>query len=316
MGRNELSNRYYNNLSCKIFILGHATQGESAILLLCDENEIVYSCVIDSFVANDKIVAKELLYGLGVKQITELFWTHPHDDHSEGILDLIETFNPNSIYIASELHTLPNNIVNTSSEVLSTINKYRGYDRRFKNEPKVIGIGTNHIIHSETLQVGEKYVPFQVLTIAPPSGKIRKNVIDNNYNSLNDYSIVLSVTIGDYSILFTGDVQDRIISYANDDLAINVPVPNLLKIPHHGSSGSTHILDLFNSEDSVDIGVTTAKKSSLLPTDEALTLYQTKCKNIYKIDPASTEYATWGIEVNIIDGTVTNLVCESFISSD
>lgn len=313
MKRNELSCRYYNSLTCKIFILGHATQGESIIFMLCDESEVVYTGVVDSFTSNDRIVVKDLLHGFEITHITDLFWTHPHDDHSDGIIELIEEFSPESIYLASELHSLPNDISSISSEVLAQINTYRGYDRRIKNVPKVRGIGTNSTIHSETLQVGSKYVPFEMFAIAPSTGRVRKRVIDKQFNSLNDFSLVLSVNIGDFSVLLSGDIQNRMIDAANEDLCHDLFTPNLLKIPHHGSNDSVNILSFFDEEDTIDFGITTAKKSSGLPRDAAMKVYGSRCDHTYRIDPEAIQLAVWGIEVDIIAGTVTTLVNKSFV---
>ena len=312
MKRNELSSRYFNSLSCKIFILGHATQGESAIIFLCDGAEIVYTCVVDSFVSNDRIVVKDMLHGFSVPHITDLFWTHPHDDHSDGIIELIEEFSPENVFLSAELHSLPDTVRSISSEVLNKINTYKGYDKRIKYAPKIRGICTNYTICSETLHVGSKFVPFTMFTIAPSSGRVRKKVIDNQFNSLNDFSLAFSVNIGDFSILLTGDIQNRMIDAANEDLCQTVYTPNLLKIPHHGSNDSTNILNLFDQEDIIDFGVTTAKKSSSLPRDTAMKSYSARCDHTYYIDPKSTHLAVWGIEADIIAGTVKNITCKAF----
>lgn len=313
MRRNELSDRYYNNLTCKIFVMGHATQGESIAVILYDGVDVVYSCIVDAFVANDRIVPKELLHGLGITQITELFWTHPHEDHSDGIAELIDEFTPLYIYIANELHTIPSKEDTTIGMVLSKINSFRGYDKRCKNQPKVLGISTNSYVRAETLRVGTKFVDFEIFTVAPPDGIVRKKSIDGNYRSPNDYSVVLSMNIGDFSVLLTGDIQDRIIEAANEDLFRNIPVPNLLKIPHHGSIDSVKILDLFETDESIDIGITTAKKSSFLPRQEALDIYCSRCAMAYRIDPTTSCWAIWGIEVDVIAGTATEIRKEAFV---
>ena len=132
MRNNLLFKQYYRELICKIFILGNPSQGESIIFILYGDQQIIYSCVVDSFVQNDRIAPKDLLYGLGIDKISDLFWTHPHDDHSNGLVELIETFTPQSIYIPIELQRLPENNRSLSAGVLDHINKYKGYDRRCK----------------------------------------------------------------------------------------------------------------------------------------------------------------------------------------
>ena len=52
MMNNPLFNQYYQELICKIFILGHPSQGESIVFVLYGDNQIIYSCVVDSFIQN------------------------------------------------------------------------------------------------------------------------------------------------------------------------------------------------------------------------------------------------------------------------
>ena len=61
MRNNSLFNQYYQELVCEIFILGHPSQGESIIFILYGDQEIIYSCVVDSFVQNNNVVPKDLL---------------------------------------------------------------------------------------------------------------------------------------------------------------------------------------------------------------------------------------------------------------
>lgn len=312
MRNNDLFRRYYQELTCKLFVAGHSVQGESIIFVLYGDKEIIYSCVVDSFALNDRIVPKDLLYALGIEHITDLFWTHPHDDHSDGILDLIEEFKPDNVYLSNELHSLAPDNTSLSANVLEQINKYKSYDRRYRYQPKIQGIGTNTGLRSEILRVGSYIIPFDMFTIAPCSGKVRRNAIENRFSELNDYSLVVSINIGDFSVLLTGDVQDRMIGYANDDLYRPVPTPNILKVPHHGSKDSLNITRLFSDDQVVDIAITTAKQSSNLPRNEAIQHYTSRCQNIFKIVPNSNDGAVWGVEVDILKATINQLVNKNF----
>ena len=311
MINNPLFNQYYQQLTCKIFILGHPSQGESIVFVLYGDKRIIYSCVVDSFVQNDRVVPKDLLYGLGVDKITDLFWTHPHDDHSNGLVELIETFTPQSIYIPIELQRLPENNRSLSASVLEHINKYKGYDRRCKHQPRVQGLAANMYLYNEYLSVGQYAVAFQLFAAAPCSGKVRKNAVDGNYSTLNDYSVVLELIVGDFSVFLTGDVQNRMVGFMSEELSMSIPTPNILKIPHHGSKDSTDIINLFSDDWLTDIAVTTAKRSSDLPRDEALQYYNSCCEKVFRVVPTATNNAIWGVEVNILNGTITQILNEN-----
>lgn len=312
MRNNDLFRRYYNELICKIFVEGHSLQGENIIVALYGDAELIYSCAVDSFVLNDRIVPKDLLHAIEIDHITDLFWTHPHDDHSDGILELIDEFKPENVYIPSELHSLPSGETSVSAGVLKSINKYKCYDRRFSYQPKIQGIATNFTLYSEFLHVGSYNIPFEIFTIAPCSGKVRNNAVKGHFSTLNDYSIVVSMIIGDFSLLLTGDVQNRMIECADSDLYRPVPTPNILKIPHHGSNDSVNIMTLFSDDQPVDIAITTSKRSSNLPRNEAMQYYNPYCHNIFKINPDSKEAAVWGVEVDILKATITQIVNKNF----
>lgn len=313
MKNNALFKQYYQKLVCKIFILGHPSQGESIVFVLYGDGQIIYSCVIDSFVQNDRVAPKELLCGLGIDRISDLFWTHPHDDHSNGLKELIENFTPQNIFIPTELQKLPESKRSISADVLDYINQFNGYDGRYKRyQPKIQGLAANMCLYNEILVVGSYYVPFQLFAIAPCSGKVRKKAVDEDFSTLNDYSIVLELIVGDFSVLLTGDVQNRMINYMEEELSIPVPTPNVLKIPHHGSNDSINITNIFSDDCLTDIAVTTAKRSSNLPRDEALQHYNSYCERVFRIVPTATDNAIWGAEVDILEGTITQLVQRNF----
>ena len=312
MRNNSLFNQYYQELVCEIFILGHPSQGESIIFILYGDQEIIYSCVVDSFVQNNNVVPKDLLINLKVDKITDLFWTHPHDDHSDGLLELIKEFTPRSVYIPAELQQLPEDVNNISANVLKHINAYKSYDRRYKYQPQVRGLAANMYLYNEFLSVGQYSVPFQLFAVAPCSGKVRKNAVDGNYSTLNDYSVVLELIIGDFSVFLTGDVQNRMIEFMNEELSMSIPTPNILKIPHHGSKDSTRITDLFEDDCITDIAVTTAKQSSRLPREEALQHYNSHCEKVFKISSTAIDTAIWGVKVDILNATITQLIKKKF----
>lgn len=312
MKNNILVDLYYHELTCKIFVLGHPSQGESIVFILYGDKRIIYSCVIDSFIQDGRVVPNDLLTSLEINKINDLFWTHPHDDHSAGLIDLIEKYAPEKIYIPTELHGLAEDSKSVSAGVLDYINNFNGYDRRRSNQPKVCGLAANTHLYDKCISVGGYSVPFRFFTVAPCSGMVRKDSIDGKYSTLNDYSIVLDIIVGDFSILLTGDVQNRMITFVEEELSVPIYAPNILKIPHHGSKESIHITNLFDDSELMDIAVTTAKRSSNLPRDEALRHYSSHCRNVFRISTTATSTAIWGVEVDILSGTITQLKKDNF----
>ena len=164
------------------------------------------------------------------------------------------------------------------------------------------------------MRVNNISIPFSIFTVAPCTGKIRRNAITQNFNSLNDYSIVTSVVLGDFSLLLTGDIQDQMIFYLQDEICRDIPCPNILKIPHHGSGYSLQITSLFGENSKYNIAIATSKKSSKLPTQTALEHYKKFYNQVYKIDPNSTDISIWGVEVDVLQATITEIVNKNFLN--
>lgn len=134
--------------------------------------------------------------------------THPHEDHIGGLDDIIDNFQIGILYIPDAITT-----TKTFTDVLDAIeNKNMTYT--------VPTIG-------DTFSLGD--------------ARIKVIYTGTDTTDLNNTSIVLKLTFGTTSFLFTGDatkkVEEKILS---QDIKADV-----LKVGHHGSeySSSTNFLD-------------------------------------------------------------------------
>lgn len=312
MKKNEIAKTFYQTLTCKLYVLGAPSEGESILFIMYGDKHIIYSCITDSFTMDNINVPISIAEQCGIDHVTDIFWTHPHDDHSDGLIEIIDKYTPEYVYIPADLHSLPDDSPELSKSVLEKINQYHSCDRRYHHQPCVVDIGTNYTIAEKVLNVSGKKIPFSIYTVAPAIGKVRRDVITDNFNKLNDFSLAISINIGDFSILLTGDMQDQMIRYVYDDLQRELVTPNLLKLPHHGSKGSLKIVSLFDSNIKIDAAVTTSKKSSKLPRKEALDFYSLYCDRIYKIDNDAESIGIWGVEIDILNATVIDLGTQNY----
>lgn len=312
MKKSEISKSFYHKLTCKVYILGASSEGESVLFIVYGDDKIIYSCITDSFIVDKVNIPEKILEECHLHQITDVFWTHPHDDHSAGLIDLIEKYKPEYVYIPSELQSLPDTFSVIPQNVLNKINMYPSFDNRYSYQPRIEGIGANYCVLDKILSVNGVKIPFSIYTIAPAVGRTRRDVITQNYGAINDFSIAVSIIIGDFSILLTGDIQDRMIQYVASDLQRDIPTPNLMKIPHHGSKESLTIMSLFDTLPTIDVAVTTAKKSSKLPKIEALDFYDPLCDRIYKIKDDIQGVAIWGADIDIINATMNEIELQNY----
>ena len=122
----------FNEFSLLIYVVGgQGGIGEGILILFLKGNEVLKTISIDSCQAVFKghvcNLLDNLLKHFNVKKIDCFVWTHPHNDHSEGLDVLIESYyRKGSIgVIPKQIYGNDNDIVKMSSlsqRVLKTFN--------------------------------------------------------------------------------------------------------------------------------------------------------------------------------------------------
>lgn len=173
-------------------------QGDSA-LVLCDGDAML----IDGGTSSNSSLIYSYLKKMDVHKLDYMVASHPHDDHVGGLAGAL-------------------NFAEVEKVLCSTAE----YD-------------------SEPFEDFVKYVEKQEVSIEVPevgdSFNVGSSIVDilgvNSSNDENNASIVLKVTYGDTSFLFTGDAAgeaEQVLLNSGCDLSSTV-----LKIGHHGSSVGT-----------------------------------------------------------------------------
>ena len=197
----------------------------------------------------------------GVKELTAVVATHPHEDHIGGLDTIIHSFPPKQVYMGSVTST-----TKTFEDFISTVNASGATKIRVKAGAK--------------LDVSE-ISGLSGVFLAPNS---------DQYDDLNNYSTVLKITFGKVSFLLTGDAED--VSEAEmlksgQDLHATV-----LKVGHHGSSSSTtrEFLKAVSPKYGViSVGV---KNDYGHPTQVTLNTLENAALQVYRTDQEGTIVAT------------------------
>lgn len=149
-----------------------------------------------------------------IKKLDYVIGTHPHEDHIGGLDAVIESFDIGAVYMPKAMST-----TKTFEDVLKAISNK--------------GLKVNTPIPGTNINLGSA-----VFTILAPNSE--------RYESTNNYSIVIKLTNGKNSFLFTGDaesISEKEMLAKGFDLYAEV-----LKVGHHGSTTSTtkEFLDMVN----------------------------------------------------------------------
>ena len=184
------------NVTIKFIDVG---QGE-AILIALPEKTVL----IDAGPTGSAPKITQVLHELGRKKIDYLVATHPDGDHIGGMADVISSTHIGTIYA-------PNKTNNTAT--------YRKFLTAIQNNSLQITLAEAGTVIDQT----DSYK----LEILWPTK-------DANFPDTNDYSIIIKLTVGNKTFLFTGDAPTSAI------LQTNPGHIDVLKISHHGSRTGTN----------------------------------------------------------------------------
>ena len=182
--------------------------GQADSILVCSGGETM---LVDAGDIGGGDAVVDYLKSQGVEKLDYLVMTHPHADHIGGMPEVLEAFPVGTVILpdaeaATKLYT----------RVLESI---------FEKE-----LAVQQPIPGDSFSLGEA----QCLILGPAA---------LDYEELNNFSVVLKVTLGDTSFLLTGDAEAQA---EQDILDTGADVQaNVLKVGHHGSytSSSQAFLD-------------------------------------------------------------------------
>ena len=183
------------NVTIKFIDVG---QGEAILIALPEK-----TMLIDAGPTGSAPKIAQVLQELGRNKIDYLVATHPDEDHIGGMADVISSTQIGTIYA-------PNKTNNTAT--------YRKFLAAIQNNNLQITLAEAGTIIDQT----DDYK----LEILWPKK-------DANFPDTNDYSIIIKLTVGNKTFLFTGDAPTSTILDSNPGHI------DVLKLSHHGSRTGT-----------------------------------------------------------------------------
>ena len=183
------------NVTIKFIDVG---QGEAILIALPEK-----TMLIDAGPTGSAPKIAQVLQELGRNKIDYLVATHPDEDHIGGMADVISSTQIGAIYA-------PNKTNNTAT--------YRKFLTAIQNNNLQITLAEAGTIIDQTNN-------YKLEILWPTK--------DANFPDTNDYSIIIKLTVGTKTFLFTGDAPTSAILDANPGHI------DVLKLSHHGSRTGT-----------------------------------------------------------------------------
>lgn len=181
-------------------------QGDSELIRLPGGENILIDAGTSS--TEDELVGE--LRSLGAETLDLVVATHPHADHIGGMAAVIDAFDVRQVVMPR-----------ISESDTPTTKTYENLLQSIADKGLTITLAEPG---DELLSSGGA-----VLTVLAPNGE--------DYGDLNNYSVVLRLTYGEDSFLFTGDAEE---ASEEEMLSLDWPLTaTVLKCGHHGSETST-----------------------------------------------------------------------------
>jgi competence protein ComEC len=184
--------------------------------------------------------------------------THPHADHVTGLVDVLERYEVGEVWGTGAVHT--------SQVYLNFLNLIKEKHLSFR-----------------VVQPGEEYhLPVGTVTVLYPL----KSFVGVRITNLNESSIVAKLTQGNFSLLLTGDIEEKG-QQELVDLRLDMQTA-ILKVPHHGSDGADLTNFITSIQPKLAIISAGAKNRYGHPHPETLAHYQALDIPILRTDSDGT----------------------------
>ena len=217
-----------------------------AALLLCDEQALL----IDGGNVADSSLIVAYLKKLNIDYLDYVVCTHAHEDHVGGLSGALSVAGAGVVY---------------APETTADTKAYNNFVRKAAEQ----NLQITHPAPGDNITLGSSTVQFL--------GPITENVDD-----INSTSIVLKITYGNTSFLFTGDAErDEELTILDAGYDLNADV---LKVGHHGSDCSTSYVFLREVMPQYSVISVGAGNSYGHPTEEVLSRLRDADVEVYRTD--------------------------------
>ena len=280
----------YHDFTLEVHVIGYRTKGESIVVLFKEGQRTFYSMVIDCYGKKKGRATinktTDILVRNGVTSLPMIIMTHPHEDHINGIKSLIDKFCDDKTMFYSSTHSfdINNQTVKLTKQEVKLLRLVRAINEKKKTFSNVIGVSSEghvslrNIYLYDNIDCDEQNPIIIEVNALTPITSINDAKRINKDLDPNDLSIAIILCICDYYFLFGADMTDDHIDYLDSETMSAV---RFLKIPHHASDTSSHLVHFF-LRDQLDYACSTSYHigRSHLPLKTILQQYSAVSKRV------------------------------------
>jgi hypothetical protein len=270
---------YQKTLILDTYLIGYKNAGESIIFIIYTDNNISYTGVIDCYEYNNLNKTIDILNKKNIKNLDFICWTHPDEDHSIGIDNLVKLYANEKTKVF-----LPGHINGEEYEynlrIKNTFNMFNeNIMSRKRKKYTVRDVCDNTRLEYKKFDGGVKGIyEFKILSIAPNSTLLRKNDFKSSFVK-NDYSVAVILSLGEFNLLFSGDIENQTISKFEEYYLPEYI--DYIKVPHHTSDRSDKILKYLDSENKCEVACSTVFRKTHLPKKTMIETYKNFAREFY-----------------------------------
>lgn len=233
-----------------VYHIGYSKQGEGSLFILyTDTGKVLYSLAIDCYEESQCNETRNILkYWKLEKKLNMFIWTHPHDDHSIGVKEIIQTFcNNNSVICIANILSLKekcSDVCKKNIEYIQTLTSRK----TVKNKWHINSMVHFPEIMDEVYFNGEceiKKLVVQCISPVTELGGMEAGKKNPDFNMMS-IGCIVKIKMKDQNInfLFAGDMEHYTIEKLIEEESESIPnIYNYIKIPHHGSENAENMIE-------------------------------------------------------------------------
>ncbi len=300
--------RDFTELSLRIYTIGYPQVGECLLCVLFGAKIPLFTFVVDSYSLSGQGLHAlcDILDTIKVRVIDVLVWTHPHDDHSVGIEDLLDRYDPQrkaKIFISDGIAQNKESIGQNARAAYEYLVSHYNRGQRYNLNGISVTSGEVRNITAVDIKEGRSG---NILTcdfqfVAPLNPRVIRQEFNINVDP-NAMSIMFALSLNRINYLFCGDTEDTTLNQINYEVLKNA---RFVKIPHHGSNNCVRLIDYLEDSMIKDVvAVTTVFTPKELPRQEVLKKYEKSCAAIYSTESGDEKYGCVQIDFDVTQGDI------------